>query len=173
MRGIKIRRGTLVLRPIGWVLAGSVGDVVTGSALIAAALSMRGLWWVGFLPGAYLAVDGLVRLRVAVVATESTVCLRNRWRTHSIPLDEVQAVRAETVHWLFRQPAYFMTRSDWSGRDWVVGTVAATSGETYECDALISVPGSDDERQLDPTPTEMKVATLRRWIEAQRSAQML
>src|SRR3546814_5426477 len=92
MRGIAVRRGALVLRPNGWVLAGSAADALVGAVLVGLAVAGGGLWWITAVPGAWLVVDGLARLRVAVVATDQDIVARNRWPTHRIAISDVQAI---------------------------------------------------------------------------------
>jgi hypothetical protein len=163
MRGIKLRDGRLSMRPSGLVILDTILDALLGIAIVAGAVIGGGAWWLVAPYGAFLAVDGTVRLRVSVTADQRIVTVRNRWRTHDFPLERIDSVEPQQVEWLFRSPAYAFT--GWCGRrQWEVGAIRA-GGNQFLCDALISLPREPDS---DPTPTEMKVAALERWIATVR-----
>ena len=162
MRGIKVRDDELVLRPSGLVLTGTGLDIVVGAGLAVLAIVQGALWWLAGAYGAVVLVDGAARLRVAVVASQSTLTIRNRWRTRVVPLAGVHGVGVSEHEWLLRRPFYFGVGSSPFSMYWEMGFASAPGGR-ISCDALISAPQND---QADPTPARMKIATLQRWIDA-------
>lgn len=163
MRGLKVRDGALVLRPSGMLLFNNGLDVVFGGFFAVAAVLAGGAWLIVIaVYMAAIAVSGILRLRVAVIADSEAVTVRGRWRTERIPVDKIATVRVDMVHWTFRQPAY--TFHGWwpGGYDWEIGVLKTTDGRRVECDALISAPAGENDR--DPTPARMKIDALRRWL---------
>jgi hypothetical protein len=59
---------------------------------------------------------------------------------------------------------YFGVRSGWFECEFLIGVVVV-GGVMHQCDALVSLPDPDLGY---PTPAEMKVAALQRWIETVR-----
>ncbi|MGE3620695.1 MAG: hypothetical protein AB7L84_09550 [Acidimicrobiia bacterium] len=161
MRGIKVDDDRILrLKPIGWVVAASTLEAFLAIAVILAAILLRSIWLVALPLLAVFAADAFKRSRVAVTASTTEIVIVNRWRKHSVPISDVADVTIEKVSWSFRAPAYLMTRSG-PGREWLIGIVETATG-SIQCDALVSSPRSDDTS--DPTPAEMKVDVLRRWL---------
>lgn len=160
MRGIKVRDGRLVLRPAGLMLALSTLDALVGLAVLGAAILLGGASWLLAPMSVWLAVDGALRVRAAVVAGPDSVTIRNRWRTRSVPISTNLTIGVDERDGMFRAPAYtFM--SWWPGREWEQGYVTL-EGKRMWCDALTSAPTDTSEY---PNPTRMKIATLRRWLD--------
>jgi hypothetical protein len=170
MRGVKVRDGKLVLRPFGGTLAGNAVDALFGAALAVWALVAGGLWVVFAPVWIYSVVESVAKLRLAAVADDRTLVIRNRWRTHRIEIADVGNVFVDDVEWWFRAPTYTGTRPHLFGpRAWLIGVVQV-GGRRYECETLVSTPNREDV-ESDPTPAEMKTATLARWIDTVRAAQ--
>ena len=169
LRGIALRDDRLLLPAGAAIRVGAGLDALVGAAMVGGAILAGGGWWLGAVPGAYFLVEGLARLRVRVVATRQEVVVRNRWRTHRIPMRDIRSVRIETVSWILRRPALDRDGLWPSEKDWEVGTILHGRGHEVACDALISAAPEDDGWQLDPTAADQKVAALRRWVEASRS----
>ena len=166
MRGIHVRKGRLVLRPAGVVSGLSALDGVVGVAGTVLIVRAAGFWLIVLPYALFLAADGMLRLRVSVVASRTEIVVRNRWRRHGVALGDFSGVAVETVEWWFRSPFYVFTR--WSGpEDWQVGVVHTRNGARLQCDALISAPEGDF---VEPSPARMKVAALNRWLQATTSS---
>lgn len=168
MRGIRVKDGGLVLRPVGWVQA-ACGIEFALACVAAAAMAGAGGAWRLLVPVAIAcAVNAVQRARVAVIATSSEVTVRNRWSTRRIPLPDILEVTTEVKLWSFRQPAYVFTRTAIAGRRWEVGVLAVRPGSTLECDALVSA-APVNEIANDATPAAMKAEALGRWVEVHQS----
>lgn len=108
-----------------------------------------------------MVVDGTLRLRIAVIASDQGITIRNRWRNRTVPIAPHVGLGVDERDWLFRAPFY--VGMGWCpGREWEQGYVTV-DGRRLWCDALISAPQDHGE---DLNPTRMKIETLRRWLEA-------
>lgn len=163
MRGIRVKDGVLMLRPIGWVQA-ACGIEFALACVGAAAMAAAGGAWLLLVPVAVaFAISAVLRGRVAVFATASVVTVRNRWSKRRVALHEILGTTTELKLWSFRQPAYVFTRTAIAGSRWEVGGIAVRSGSTLECDALVSA-APVNETAGEATPAAMKAEALGRWV---------
>jgi len=166
MRGIKVRDGRLVLRPA----AGSYLFASMEVAMVAFTGAIA-VWGVGVsiftaVITALIAADALPRFRVALIADDTLVTVHNRWRTHRIPIESIDAVRVGIVRSRFRL-GLGIGWNPFAHDEITIGVVQA-GATAYECEALLA-PESR-RRAVDPSPAAMKIDVLNRWIAAVRES---
>ena len=165
MRGLKVKDGHLVLRPSGLILFNTCLDFAFGVAVAVFGVVMGGLWIVLSIAGA-VAMDAILRMRVAVTVGRDDVIVKNRTRNHRLPVARIAEARVEKVRWLLRQPAYLGHGASPFGWEWLIGVIRTTDGGRVQCDALISAPERKDATDVNATPAEPKIEALNRWLSA-------
>lgn len=72
------------------VLIGSTADAGLGAALLVMAVIGGHVWRLALVPGSFLFLGGSARLGLAVVASARDLHIKNRWRSHRVPLTEME-----------------------------------------------------------------------------------